>query len=72
MSGALNRRELELTLVAYPNGERDYDNLPNGLPAWKGNLDVGHMATWSEVNGGEFGNIAVKWLVSLILQSTSD
>ncbi|TGZ79064.1 hypothetical protein EX30DRAFT_342727 [Ascodesmis nigricans] len=48
--------------IAYPNGERDYTNLPSGLPAWKGNLNVGHEATWSEVNGGEFGNIAVKWL----------
>ncbi|KAF2435972.1 hypothetical protein EJ08DRAFT_684927 [Tothia fuscella] len=34
--------------VAYPNGERDYKSLPASTPSWKGNLPVGHMATWSE------------------------
>jgi dienelactone hydrolase len=32
--------------IAYRQGERDYDNLPRGVPAWKGNLDVGHFATF--------------------------
>lgn len=29
------------TDIAYPNAERDYENLPDGLPAYKANLDVG-------------------------------
>ena len=34
------------TDIAYKNGERDYGNLAESLPAWKGNLDVGHMGTF--------------------------
>lgn len=37
--------------IAYENAERDYKNLPNGLPAWKGQLNVGHFATWRDANG---------------------
>jgi len=48
--------------IAYRNGERDYDDLPRGLPAFKANLDVGHYGTFRDTNGGEFGNVAVNWL----------
>lgn len=37
------------TDIAYKNGERDYGNLGDSLPAWKGNLDVGHMGTYVSV-----------------------
>lgn len=50
------------TDIAYANGERDYKNLPKETPKWKGNLPVGHMATWSTKNGGKFGIAEWKWL----------
>ncbi|KAL1952749.1 hypothetical protein VTO42DRAFT_4290 [Malbranchea cinnamomea] len=49
------------TDIAYRNGERDYDNLPRTLPAWKGNLPVGHFATFAEKQGGKFGVAAVNY-----------
>ncbi|WP_232835739.1 alpha/beta hydrolase [Actinocorallia populi] len=48
--------------IAYPNAMDDWDRLPAGLPAFMGNLDVGHMATYSEPNGGEFGRVGSAWL----------
>ncbi|KZL87032.1 beta xylanase [Colletotrichum incanum] len=49
--------------IAYPNGERDYNNLPSGTPAWKGNLNrVGHGGTYGEANGGAFAKATVQWL----------
>lgn len=41
--------------IAYENGERDYGNLNATLPAWKGNLDVGHFATY--VSAIEFSSL---------------
>ncbi|TDQ53470.1 poly(ethylene terephthalate) hydrolase family protein [Actinorugispora endophytica] len=48
--------------IAYPNAMDDWDRLPAGLPAFMGNLDVGHYGTYGEPNGGEFGRVGVAWL----------
>lgn len=42
-------------------GERDYSILPASTPKWKGNLPVGHMATYDQANGGKFGIAASRW-----------
>jgi hypothetical protein len=48
--------------IAYKNGERDYTELPKDTPVWKGNLPVGHMATYMQAKGGKFGTAMWKWL----------
>ncbi|MEU9351227.1 hypothetical protein AB0D65_09430 [Streptomyces griseoloalbus] len=48
--------------IAYENAMDDWDRLPAGLPAFMGNLDVGHYGTYAEPNGGEFGRVGVNWL----------
>jgi hypothetical protein len=48
--------------IAYKNGERDYKELPKTTPTWKGNLPVGHMATYMQPRGGKFGTAMAKWL----------
>ncbi|TLS23681.1 uncharacterized protein PpBr36_06596 [Pyricularia pennisetigena] len=49
--------------MAYPNGERDYNNIPASTPTWKGNLNrVGHGGTYGEANGGLYAKAAYKWL----------
>jgi len=51
------------TDIAFVNGERDYKALSNTTtPRWKGNLDVGHLATWNQTNGGKFGKAELLWL----------
>lgn len=47
--------------IAYPNAMDDWGKLPAGLPAFMGNLDVGHGGTYSQTNGGEFGRAAQLW-----------
>lgn len=45
-------------------GERDYKNMPDNIPTLKANLPVGHMATYGETNGGQYGKAATlffKW-----------
>ncbi len=32
------------------------------VPIWYGNLNVGHMSTWAEVNAGEMGRVATGWV----------
>jgi len=41
-------------------GERDYANMPAGVPKWKGNLPVGHGGTYTEPNDGKFGIIGAE------------
>ncbi|SPO01617.1 uncharacterized protein DNG_04291 [Cephalotrichum gorgonifer] len=41
--------------IAYENGMRDYKAVPEGLPSWVGNLNVGHGGTYQEPRGGLFG-----------------
>lgn len=48
--------------IAYPNAMDDWQRLPSGLPAFMGNLDVGHHGTFAEPNGGEFGRVGGHWL----------
>ncbi|MGW6128608.1 cellulose binding domain-containing protein [Cellulomonas sp. NPDC055163] len=47
--------------IAYPNAMDDWGKLPAGLPAFMGNLDVGHGGTYHQTNGGEFGRAAQLW-----------
>ncbi|MFD0854287.1 alpha/beta hydrolase [Actinomadura adrarensis] len=48
--------------IAYSNAMDDWRRLPSTLPAWMGNLDVGHFATYDQPNGGEFGRVGSLWL----------
>lgn len=48
--------------IAYPNAMDDWGRLPTGLPAFMGNLDVGHYGTFDQPNGGEFGRVGGHWL----------
>ncbi|WP_433111943.1 cellulose binding domain-containing protein [Micromonospora sp. CA-246542] len=48
--------------IAYPNAIDDWGKLPSTLPAFMGNLNVGHGGTYDQTNGGEFGRVAVLYL----------
>ncbi|MFI7552552.1 cellulose binding domain-containing protein [Micromonospora sediminimaris] len=48
--------------IAYPNAIDDWGKLPAGLPAFMGNLNVGHGGTYDQPNGGEFGRVTVLYL----------
>src|ERR1700712_5918553 len=48
--------------IAFAQGEKDYKELPQTTPTWKGNLPVGHMATYMQAKGGKFGTAMWKWL----------
>ncbi|MET8043743.1 cellulose binding domain-containing protein [Micromonospora sp. NPDC005215] len=48
--------------IAYPNAIDDWGKLPATLPAFMGNLNVGHGGTYDQTNGGEFGRVAVLYL----------
>lgn len=48
--------------IAYPNAMDDWGKLPAGLPAFMGNLNVGHGGTYTQTNGGEFGRVTVLYL----------
>lgn len=48
--------------IAYGNAMDDWGKLPAGLPAFMGNLNVGHGGTYTQTNGGEFGRVAVLYL----------
>lgn len=48
--------------IAYANAMDDWGKLPAGLPAFMGNLNVGHGGTYTQTNGGEFGRVAVLYL----------
>lgn len=48
--------------IAYPNAMDDWGKLPSGLPAFMGNLNVGHGGTYDQTNGGEFGRVTVLYL----------
>lgn len=53
--------------VAYANAEKDWKIIPKDLPAWHGNLNVGHMGTYyDDENGGSFAKAAVLWLDSVL------
>ena len=47
--------------IAYSNSEQDYMNI-NNVPIFDANDPVGHGATWTDVNAGEFGRVNLGWL----------
>src|SRR5262249_39666300 len=47
--------------VAYAQAEDDFAAIET-VPVWYGNLPVGHFATYSQANGGEFGRVGIGWL----------
>ncbi len=53
--------------VAYPNAAADFAVIDT-VPVFYGNLNVGHMATYGQDNGGEFGRVAVAWLKYQLLE----
>ncbi|KAL3478544.1 hypothetical protein BJX99DRAFT_256440 [Aspergillus californicus] len=55
------------TDVAYDNGERDYADLPDTTPAWKGNHNLGHSAAFDVPNAGIPG-IAGRKILQWILR----
>ncbi len=55
--------------VAYPNAEADFNAITT-VPIFHANLDVGHMATYSQDNGGEFGRVGVAWLKYQLMGDT--
>lgn len=56
--------QLKKLIADFKQGERDYKNMPAHIPTIKANLPVGHMATYGETHGGQFGKAAAlffKW-----------
>ena len=49
------------TDLAYQNSETDYMNI-NNVPLFNANDPVGHGATWTDVNSGEFGRVNLGWI----------
>ena len=48
------------TDIAFKNAEDDFTHIHG--PVFKGNLNVGHMGTFYQPNGGWFAAVAVAWL----------
>ncbi|KAK4507288.1 hypothetical protein PRZ48_001023 [Zasmidium cellare] len=44
--------------IAYENGMRDFEAVPEGVPTWVGNVDTGHLGTYSQPKGGVYGTAA--------------
>ncbi|WP_333839109.1 hypothetical protein [Novosphingobium sp.] len=49
------------TDIAYENGSDDVARIEH-VPVFYGNIDTGHGGTFSLVNGGAYGRVAVGWL----------
>jgi hypothetical protein len=47
-------------------GEKDYKDLPKGIPVIKVSLDTGHMGTYFQRNGGKFGKAAVAYFNAVL------
>lgn len=47
--------------VAYPNAEKDFEKIAK-VPVFYANNPVGHLATYSQANGGEFARVGIGWL----------
>jgi dienelactone hydrolase len=47
--------------IAYANAEDDFKRITT-VPAFKGNLHVGHGGTYNHPGGGWFGEVGVAWL----------
>jgi hypothetical protein len=49
--------------IAHPNGLRDFETMPASIPVFHAvRPAVGHGGTYSEDNGGPFGEVAVAWI----------
>ena len=49
--------------VAHPNGLRDFETMPATIPVFHAvRPAIGHYGTYSEDNGGPFGEVAVAWI----------
>ncbi len=58
--------------VAFPNGKRDFETIPDHVAMFYGVYPaVGHSGTYREDNGGEFGRIAVAWLKWQLFEDNS-
>lgn len=58
--------------IAYANGKRDFEDLPENVPVFYGVYpSVGHGGTYHEDNGGAYGVAAVAWLKWQLLGDTS-
>ena len=49
------------TDIAFANAEDDFKRI-QGIPVFKGDLNVGHGGTYSQPNGGWFGEVGAAWL----------
>jgi hypothetical protein len=47
--------------VAYPQAEADFKAITK-VPLFYANDPVGHLATYSQDNGGEFARVGIGWL----------
>ncbi len=56
--------------IAYANGEADFNAITT-VPIVFANRDVGHLGTFFEDNGGEFGRAGVGWLEWHLMNDTS-
>jgi len=58
--------------VAHPNGLRDFETLPASIPVFHAvRPAIGHSGTYSEDNGGPFGEVAVAWIKWQLLKNES-
>jgi hypothetical protein len=56
--------------VSYPQAEADFAAITK-VPVFYANLPVGHFATYSEDNGGEFARVGIGWLKWQLYGDTS-
>jgi hypothetical protein len=58
--------------IAYANGKRDFEDLPESVPVFYGVYpSVGHGGTYNQDNGGPYGVAAVAWLKWQLLGDTT-
>jgi hypothetical protein len=57
-----------VTDMAYSNADADFNAITKNIPIFYGNLEMGHMATYAEDNGGEFARVGVAWLKWQLLE----
>ena len=59
--------------IAYANGKRDFEDLPDNVPVFYGVFpSVGHGGTYNQDNGGPYGIAAVAWLKWQLQGDTSE
>lgn len=59
--------------IAYANGKNDFDVMPADVPVFYGAYpSVGHGGTYSQDNGGAYGEAIVAWLKWQLMGDTSD